>query len=128
MSKVNPLVDASYVSFATFRKTGVQVATPVWCAGDGDDLFIFSDPEAGKVKRLRNSPRSKLAVCDVRGKVLGPWSDATAVIISDPALIARALAALRKKYGWQMRLLDMGSKVTGKFHRRTYIQVHIHDQ
>jgi hypothetical protein len=29
---------------------------------------------------------------------------ATAVVVEDPALVARVEAALRRKYGWQMRL------------------------
>lgn len=119
------LARASYVSLATFRKSGAQVATPVWCAADGDDFYFFSAAGAGKVKRLRNSDRARLAVCDVRGKLLSDWSDASAIVLQDDAEIARALAALRRKYGWQMWLADAGSKLTGKFHKRAYIRARL---
>jgi PPOX class probable F420-dependent enzyme len=84
----NELADATYVSFATFRKTGAAVPTPVWCAEDGGDFYIFSAGNAGKVKRLRNSDRAQMAVCDVRGKVLGEWHSARATTISDPPMSA----------------------------------------
>ena len=34
---------ARYVSLTTFRKDGSGVATPVWFAVDGSELFIVSD-------------------------------------------------------------------------------------
>jgi PPOX class probable F420-dependent enzyme len=116
---------ARYVSLATFRRSGAEVATPVWCAPDGGDLYVFSADDAGKVKRLRNSDRARLAVCDVRGKVLGPWFDATAEILDDPEAVQRALSALRRKYGWQMWLADVGARLTGRFDRRSYICIRL---
>ncbi|MEQ8857961.1 MAG: PPOX class F420-dependent oxidoreductase [Pseudomonadales bacterium] len=116
---------ASYVSLATFRKSGAEVATPVWVAHDNGEFFIFSAGNAGKVKRLRNSPRARLAVCDVRGKLLGEWHDATAEILEHPGDKRRALRLLRRKYGWQMWLADTGAKLTGRFHRRAYIRARL---
>lgn len=120
-----PLEAARYVSLATYRRSGEEVATPVWCAHDGEGFHIFSAGDAGKVKRLRNSPRARLAVCDVRGNLLGEWQDATAEIIDDPAEIRHALTLLRRKYGWQMWLADAGARLTGRFHRRAYIRVRL---
>ncbi|MCW2785291.1 MAG: class F420-dependent enzyme [Marmoricola sp.] len=60
---------ASYVSFTSYRKNGVPVATPVWIAPDGEDLYFFSDTGAFKVKRIRNNPAVTLQPCDVRGRV-----------------------------------------------------------
>ena len=116
------LIRAPYISFATFRKSGVMVATPVWCAELNGDFFIFSAGSAGKVKRLRNSSRAQLAVCDARGKLRGDWQEAEAMLLEESSDISQALTALRTKYGWQMWLADVGSKLTGKFHRRSYIR------
>ena len=60
---------ASYVSFTSYRKDGTPVATPVWIAPDGEDLYFFSDTGAFKVKRVRNNPAVTLQPCDVRGRV-----------------------------------------------------------
>jgi hypothetical protein len=116
------LESARYVSFATYRKSGKVVATPVWCAAEDGALFMFSAGDAGKIKRLRNSNRARLAACDVRGNVLGEWHPASAEILTDPGDIRRALTLLQRKYGWQMWLADAGAKLTGRFHRRAYIR------
>ena len=34
-----------------------------------------------------------------------------------------AQAALDRKYGWQKRLLDLGSRLTGRIHRRAWIAI-----
>jgi PPOX class probable F420-dependent enzyme len=117
------LARAPYVSLATFRKSGVAVATPVWCAAASSALYVFSAADAGKVKRLRNEARARLAPCNVRGKRLGDWVDAQAHIVTDPESIGIALDALRRKYGWQMRMVDWGAKLSGRFDQRTYIRV-----
>ena len=44
-------------------------------------------------------------------------------LIDQPADMDRALAALRRKYGWQMAIGDCFSRLTGKMKRRQYIRV-----
>ena len=119
---------AAYISLATFRRSGDAVRTPVWAAPSDTALYVFSAGNAGKVKRLKNSNRAEVAVCDVRGKVLGEWYPATARLATEPAEIDKALAALRRKYGWQMWLADVGSRLTGKFDKRAYIRVELTDE
>jgi PPOX class probable F420-dependent enzyme len=116
------LARAPYVSLVTYRRSGAAVATPVWCAADGDDFFVFSAGNAGKMKRLRIGQQAACAICDVRGKRLSGERPARAEIITAEADIARALAALRRKYGWQMWLADTLSRLTGKMSRRGYIR------
>ena len=125
MSSSEALRQAPYISLATFRRSGVAVATPVWAACDGDLMYVFSAGHAGKVKRLRNSNKVQLAVCDVRGKLLGEWHDTNAEIVSDTGSVAAALAALHKKYGWKMWLADVGAKLTAKFSKRSYIRIQL---
>ena len=117
------LDQAAYFSLATFRKTGVAVETPVWFAGDKQTYYVFSAGQAGKVKRLRNSPKSRVAACNVIGKILGEWQDSEAFILTSDEEIRQAHNALIKKYGWQMRLTDLGSWLTGKKTKRAYIKV-----
>ena len=116
---------APYVSLATFRRSGDRVCTAVWLAPGDNGFYVFSAGNAGKVKRLRNSDKAELAVCDVRGKVLGSWHAATARLVTDTDGIGQALRALRRKYGIQMWLADVGSKLTGKFDKRAYIRVEL---
>ncbi|WP_309057898.1 PPOX class F420-dependent oxidoreductase, partial [Streptomyces sp.] len=58
-----------YVSLTTFRKNGTGVATPVWYAVDGEELYAWTRTDSWKVKRLRADPAVEVAVCDVRGNV-----------------------------------------------------------
>jgi len=99
------------------------VATPVWFAEEDGQYYIFSAGDAGKVKRLRNSPRSRVAACTVSGKVTGDWVESEAVVLDDPADAQHALEALRRKYGWQMCMTDLLSRLTGKMNKRAYIRV-----
>jgi len=117
------LDSARYVSLATFRKDGRMVATPVWAAPADGNLYVFSAADAGKVKRLRNSPQAKVAPCTYSGELRGDWQEAEAYLFDDPAEIRRALGALRRKYGPMMWLADVGARLTGRFHRRAYIRV-----
>ena len=120
------LDDARYFNLATFRKNGSAVETPVWFAPSKDDApgvyYVFSAGDAGKVKRLRRDQTARVAACDVRGKLQGDWLQARAELI-DGADADAALAALRRKYGWQMALADVLARLTGRFHRRAYIRV-----
>jgi uncharacterized protein len=112
-----------YVSLTTFRRSGAQVATPVWFAAVDGRLYVVSAGDSGKVKRIRNSARVRLAPCDARGGMRGPWQEATARVVTDGTLIGRAHAALRAKYGWQVRLLDLVSTLTGRAKRRAWLEV-----
>jgi len=116
---------AQYISLATFRRSGVPVATPVWAAYQGGVYYVFSAGNAGKVKRLRLSPRSRVAVCNVRGVLQGPWHEARAEIITESAQIETALAALRRKYGLAMWLADLLARLSGRMARRAYLAVRV---
>jgi uncharacterized protein len=115
----------SYISLGTWRRNGKVVDTPVWCAGDGERFYVFSEGDAGKVKRLRNGPRVRVAPCSVRGRVTGDWIEGQGRIVTDPARIEHAYQALRRKYGWQMRLADFFSKLAGRYDKRAVIELEL---
>ena len=112
-----------YVSLATYRRDGREVCTPVWMAGENGIYYVFTAPEVGKVRRIRANGRVKLAACNYRGVVAGPWLEARAQLVDDAATVARALRLLRAKYGWQMFLLDAMAKLSGRFTQRAYIEI-----
>jgi uncharacterized protein len=114
-----------YLSLATFRRSGAEVRTPVWFAAADGKLYVFTAGESGKVKRLRHSARARVAPSDMRGHVRGGWSDVTARIVTEPGVIERAHAALRAKYGWQMWIGDLFSRLTGRIRRRAWIEIEV---
>lgn len=122
----NELARERYVNLATFRRSGAQVKTPIWFASDPQDprrLWMYTNGKSGKVKRIRNDGRSLVAACDARGRVHGPWLDATSRIESDPQKIARAFDLLVQKYGWQARLLLVGARLGNTWKDRTILEV-----
>lgn len=125
--EVEFLEGGNYLSFATRRKSGEFVATPVWFAPHEGSYYLFSAGEAGKVKRLRNFSESRIAACTATGKVTGQWLDTRAYLLDSEADQATALEALRRKYGWQMKLGDFFSQLTGKMGKRAYIRVELLD-
>ena len=112
-----------YMNFATFRKNGAEVKTPVWFAVLDGKVYAYTTGKAGKVKRLRNSSRARIAPSDVRGNPLGEWRDTNARIITEPGLKERAYAELKKKYGWQVSLLTLGARIAGTVRDRVYIEI-----
>jgi len=112
-----------YMVLATFRRTGAEVRTPVWFAATDGKLYLFTAGESGKVKRLRHSSRARVAASDMRGRVHGEWWDVAARVVTEPRVIERAHAALRAKYGWQVWLGDLFSRLTGRIRRRAWIEI-----
>ena len=116
-----------YVSLATYRRNGLEVRTAVWIVEVTTRFYVFSAGDAGKVKRIRATPRVRLAACDVRGNVRSAWIEGRARIIVDPALTAEVRRALRSKYGLVMRLIDVMATMTGRIRRRAYIEIELAD-
>ena len=102
-----------YLNLETYRKNGTPVDTPVWFALEGDTFHVYSRADAGKVKRIRNSPNARIAPCDARGKVKGAWIDAKARIV-EGAEAARGQELLTEKYGWLKRTGDFFSRLRKK--------------
>ena len=116
---------ARYLSLATFKRDGSEVPTPVWFAEIDGALYVFSERRAAKIKRLRNSSRARVAVCDARGRLRGDWMDASARVVDEPAAIDAAFAALRRKYGWQMRVADLLATLSGRIRNRAVIRIQL---
>lgn len=114
-----------YVSLATYRRSGREVRTPVWLAEVDARYYLFSEGKAGKVKRIRANGRASLAACDLRGRVNSDWLAARGRIVEETGLIERVYAALRRKYGWQMKIGDFFSKLSGRYDKRAIIELEV---
>ena len=122
-SDLSALDQHRYLSLATFRRSGAEVRTPVWFAATGGQLYVFTAADSGKIKRLKRSPRARIAPSDMRGNVRDEWRDARARIVTDAVVIERAHQAMRTKYGWQLALTDLASRLTGRIRTRTWIEL-----
>jgi len=112
-----------YISLETFRKTGVGVRTPVWFAADPaapQVFYLYSEADAGKVKRIRNNAHVRVAPCDIRGNLRGAWVDGQAQIV-DSAEAEKGQNLLRQKYGLMKRMGDFFSRLMG--HKQTVLRI-----
>jgi len=99
MSVPEEIARSKYVSLTTYRKDGTAVATPVWQATSDGRMYIVSDADAWKVKRISRDSRVRVTVCDVRGRIAedAPTAEGTAQILDDAGTnTARAIVA--RKY------------------------------
>jgi uncharacterized protein len=109
-----------YALLVTYRRSGEPVPTPVWFGLDGEQrLYVRSDADAAKVKRLTADPRVLVGPCDARGKPLGPLAAGTGRVL-EPHEAGHAEAVLRSSYGIGRRLYE---GVIGDRTPSTYLEV-----
>jgi hypothetical protein len=123
--KLETLDRQRYISLVTFRRSGEAVKTPVWFAKHGGKFYVFTAAGSGKVKRLRNDRRIRAAPCGPRGRLRGEWIEGQARRIEDPAIERAAYAALLAKYGWQMRVLNFFSRLSGRIEERAILELEL---
>ena len=80
---------------------------------------MYTEADSWKVKRIRNNPRVRVAVCNIRGDIKGPWLDATASLVEgDERLAADKL--LDRKY-FLKKLFNFLSRINR--HKRAMIKI-----
>ena len=110
-ASVADLAGCEYVLLTTYTKAGTAKPTPVWAALDGDALVVTTTDSAWKVKRVRNEPRVTLAACDMRGRPRGAPVAGVAVVVGQEHM-PRVHRALLAKYGWKMRVAELGGRLS----------------
>jgi uncharacterized protein len=103
-SELSQFSGQKYLSLETFRKNGVGVKTPLWFAASADPVqdpnvifYVYTLPDAGKIKRIRNNPHVRIAQCTATGRITGEWVDAEATFAASPEA-ENGQDLLRKKY------------------------------
>lgn len=100
-------VKENYLNLETFRRNGQGVKTPVWFVEDAGRLYTRTLASSGKVKRLRNSGRVRVAPCEASGTLRGDWLEAEARILADAASGQQVNRLMNRKYGFLKRLFDL---------------------
>ena len=121
------LAKSEYILLTTFTKDGRAKPTPVWAALDkerGDRLLVITQDKSWKVKRIRNTPRVRLAVCDMRGNAKSAEVDGVATILdkSDNGVVYDALV---KRYGLLARVFNFFSKLRGGMHNNVGVELRL---
>ncbi len=113
---------AQYVLLTTFTKDGRPKPTPIWIAPDGDRALVITEKNSWKVKRIRNTPRVTLAVCDMKGKVKGETIEAVATVLDD-SQTDQVYQAINKRYGIVGRVFTFFSKLRGGAGRTVGLEI-----
>lgn len=113
---------AQYVLLTTFTKDGRPKSTPVWAASDGERLLVISEGQAWKVKRIRNTSRVTLAVCDIRGRPKSEAIEATATLL-DKSQTGAVYDAIGQEYGLIGWVFNLFSKLRGGMQNNVGIEL-----
>lgn len=117
------VIKSQYVSLTTFTKDGRPKPTPIWIAPDGDRALVITGKDSWKVKRIRNTPRVTLAVCDRSGNVKGEAVEAVASILDDSQQIERVYDAIGNRYGLLGKVFNFFSKLRGGSKRNVGLEL-----
>ena len=113
---------AQYVLLTTFTKDGRPKPTPIWIARDGNRAVVITEKNSWKVKRIRNTPRVTLAVCDMKGKPKGEAVEAVATVLDD-SQTESVYRAINKRYGIIGRVFSLFSKLRGGAKRTVGLEI-----
>ena len=112
MNNLNEIESEKYISLKTYRKNNQPVRTPVWFIIKNDLIYVVTRDQTGKVKRLRNNQQVKIAICTIRGKVIGKWISGIAKILTEEET-QDAVKWRDKKYGFMAKIAKFLSKNKG---------------
>jgi uncharacterized protein len=113
-----------YIALTTYRRDGRPVTTPVWAAPLNGNVYVVTARSTGKVRRLRATDRVRFAPSSMNGRrILGAWHEGSGRVVEDEQRRGEALAALRRKYGWQMSLAMLINRLRGLDRERVVLEL-----
>jgi PPOX class probable F420-dependent enzyme len=113
---------SEYILLTTFTKDGRPKPTAIWAAPAGDGLVVITQEQSWKVKRIRNTPRVTIAVCDRSGNPRGEAVEAVATVL-DKSANGATYDAIGKRYGLLGKTFNFFSKFRGGMHRNVTIEL-----
>jgi uncharacterized protein len=116
--------NARYIALTTYRRDGRPVTTPVWAVALGGKLYVVTTRGSGKARRVAVTGRVRFASCNMSGsRILSEWQEGTGRIVQDQAPRSEALAALRRKYSWQLSLAMLVYRLRGVHRDRVVLEL-----
>lgn len=112
MNNLASFANAKHISVETYKKNKQPVRTPVWFVIYNDQIHVITRDKTGKVKRLRNNPNIKFALCNFSGKQLGEWFSGNVKFVTGKEF-DKVLELRRKKYGFMDVIARFASRKKG---------------
>ena len=99
-----------YLSIGTFKKSGEVKRTPVWFAQNEGKVYVFTEVNSWKVKRIRNNASVDFTSCNSSGSNLGDIASGTARIM-DESEFENTENYFKKKYGLMFKFFKFYGKI-----------------
>ena len=115
--------DAKYIAIESYKKDGTGIKTPVWQVAENGKLYVWTEKDSWKVKRIRKNSEIRVAKCDMRGGIHGEWMPAFANLLDDPAEEQMMQKRLAQKYGLMFRFYRFMGGLRGGDTTRTVIEI-----
>jgi uncharacterized protein len=103
-------LNQKYINLETYKKSGQAVHTPVWFVQDNGVIYVRTDKNSAKVKRVRNNPHARMMPCNIRGRPKGQWIDGTIQVANDYES-QHASQLLNQKYGLRGKMFGIMYKL-----------------
>lgn len=116
-NSVAHLEGAKYLLLESERANGTRVGTPMWFAVIDDTIFLRTEADSPKVRRISRRPTVNVAACTMRGKPRDDYIQCIARTVPQQQE-AHAEAALRRGYGPLRRLFNT-------FNRNNYVYIEL---
>lgn len=103
-------VTGNHILLVTYKRDGTPVPSPVWFAREGELIYVWTEVNAFKAKRLRRDERALIAPCSPRGVPRGAPVAAVGRVLAMDADRDRAAAAIRGSWGPARRTFERLSR------------------
>jgi len=97
-------MEGKYISMISYKKNDEEIATPVWFVEKDGSLYVITEDDSYKVKRLRINTKVKVAISNFRGKPKEKYREGNVRFLSNVEL-DNMKNMFRKKYFWY-RIID----------------------
>ena len=122
MKPLEQFADQPYLNLETFRHNGEGMKTPVWFVQDGENLYIRTTADSGRVKCIRNNPGVNVSPCKVDGELIGSWYAARGCEVRDNLAVEETVDRLLDlKYGQIKR--EMARKAADAGRKYTILEI-----
>tara|TARA_E500000331_G_scaffold57849_1_gene52091 strand:+ start:444 stop:872 length:429 start_codon:yes stop_codon:yes gene_type:complete len=124
----NMFAREKYINLRTFKKDFGAIDTPLWFVtfpDRPDKLFAFTNCMSGKIKRIKNNNAAEICACDYKGKPKTPWKSATVYQSEKASDYSMVISTCKKKYGWQMHLLEFFSATFNRRKNRAILEIQL---
>jgi len=109
-NNISQFLNQKYINLETYRRNGQAVRTTVWFVMDAGTIYIRTDMNSGKVKRIKNNPNIRITPSGARGQLKGKWIEGK-IKMAGSLELEHAIQLLEQKYGIQGKIIRIFNKI-----------------